>query len=72
VAALHSLPGIQAEGRNAGLDQTEFKDRLAFGEIQMKAGHTDAGRSTLQSLARDAKIRGSSPVAANALAPCQQ
>ena len=71
-AALLSLPAIQAEARNAGLVQTEFEARLALGEIQMRAGQTDAGRSALQSLARDAKSRGFPLVAANALAACQQ
>ena len=71
-AALHSLPAIQAEARNAGLVQSEFEARLALGEIQMRAGHTDSGRSTLQSLARDAKSRGFPLIAANALAACQQ
>jgi len=71
-AALLSLPAIQAEARNAGLVQTEFEARLALGEIQMRAGHTVAGRSALQSLAHDAKSRGFPLIAAHALAACQQ
>lgn len=70
-AALLSLPAIQAEARNAGLVQTEFEARLALGEIQMRAGHTVAGRPALQSLAHDAKSRGFPLIAANALAACQ-
>jgi hypothetical protein len=71
-AALLSLPAIQVEARNAGLVQTEFEARLALGEIQMRAGHTVAGRSALQSLAHDAKSRGFPLLAANALAACQR
>jgi serine/threonine protein kinase/tetratricopeptide (TPR) repeat protein len=64
--ALKALASAQKEAHAAGLVAIEFEGRLATGEIEMKAGGAGAGRSSLRTLAQDAKAKGFNLIAAKA------
>jgi hypothetical protein len=47
-----------AEARKYGYVDYEYKSRLVFGEIELKAGKENSGSARLEALASDAKSKG--------------
>jgi eukaryotic-like serine/threonine-protein kinase len=56
--ALRSLEAIRLRAEKIGFLESQFEARLAAGEIEMKSTVFDAGRSTLESLEREATAKG--------------
>jgi DNA-binding winged helix-turn-helix (wHTH) protein/TolB-like protein len=52
------LESILAEEKKTGFQAYQFETRLALAEIEVRAGHADAVRAELVSLARQAQSRG--------------
>lgn len=64
--ALKVLASAQKEAHTSGLVAIEFEARLAIGQIEMKAGKSASGRTTLQTLARESRAKGFNLIAAKA------
>jgi hypothetical protein len=57
-AALTILEAMLQQATTHGYASYAFEARLALGEIEMKSGHTAAGRARLVALERDARRKG--------------
>jgi len=47
-----------AEAMKSGFADYQLEARLALGEIEMQSGNPSAGRSRLDALEKDARVRG--------------
>jgi eukaryotic-like serine/threonine-protein kinase len=57
-AATKSLEATLAEATKHGYLGYQFEARLALGEIEMKSGHTTAGRAHLAAVQKEAQVKG--------------
>jgi hypothetical protein len=66
--AKKSLRASIVGAKRYGILRRQLEARLALGEIDMKSGHSVAGRAQLQATERDATAHGFALIARNAVA----